>query len=156
MTCILLGELKKNSCNCYTASSVEADVDQLWCTVICFILCVYLRVTRWFSGSLTFHPATVSPFALYFPPPVLHCLSLGRGKCQCTHLSIGRADPFRPGLHHMIKPGGGNQSGWASDTCSWQVIQAWRTWDMKPSGFGPRLANPGHTCWACKKTTLEQ
>lgn len=107
MTCILLGELKKNSCNCYTASSVEADVDQLWCTVICFILCVYLRVTRWFSGSLTFHPATVSPFALYFPPPVLHCLSLGRGKCQCTHLSIGRADPFRPGLHHMIKPGGG-------------------------------------------------
>lgn len=100
---------------------------------------------------------------------ILHCLCLHQGKCQCTHLSVGLADPRRLGYIH--NPRGSQKarrervwvSEWvnervsdrgrqASDPCSWQVSQAWSTWNIKPSGCWPNLPNSDHTCWACKTT----
>lgn len=71
------------------------------CVCICMSLCLCMHA-REPASSLTFHPATVSPSPLYISlsPSILHCLCLHQGKCQRTHLSIGLADPSRPGYIH--------------------------------------------------------
>lgn len=97
------------------------------------------------ASSLTFHPAFTSPSLLYisFPSSILHWLCFRQGKCQCTHLGIGLADPTGPGYIHSLRLSQKasererereNQSDWALDTCIWQVSQAWSTRVMKPSG----------------------
>lgn len=91
------------------------------------------------TSSLTFHPATVSPSLLHISlfPLISCCLCLHQGKCHCTHLGTGLADQSRPGSIRSPRcsqktrgereRGRENQSGWALDTCSWQVSQAWST-----------------------------
>lgn len=106
-----------------------------------------------------------SYFYISLSPSVLYCFRFHWGKCQCTHLSIGLADPAKPGYIHSPKwsqTASGvkererlTQSSCASNPCSWLVIQEWSTWVMKPSGSWPKMPNPGRTCWACK-LTLQQ